>query len=91
MIIISSNLIINFINFCVIGNFLTKLQTDILFSTAVRAVLLAKLVILGILFLISFILALRIVLVAKLVISGILSSILPLYTSIYYIHYIHLF
>ena len=46
--------------------FLTKLLTlGILFSTAVRAVSLAKLVILGILPLSSFILALRVVLVAK--------------------------
>ena len=55
----------------------------ILFLTAVRAVLVAKLVILGIFSLNSFILALRVVLVAKIVISGILSSIyliLTLYT-----------
>ena len=46
--------------------FLTKLLTlGILFSTAVRAVSLAKLVILGILPLSSFILALGVVLVAK--------------------------
>ena len=44
----------------------------ILFSTAVRALVVAKLVILGISPLTSFILALRVVLVAKLVISGIL-------------------
>ena len=55
---------------------MTKLLTlGILFSTALRAVLVAKLVILGISPLTSFILALRVVLVAKLVISGILSSI----------------
>ena len=64
---------------------MTKLLTlGILFSTALRAVLVAKLVILGISPLTSFILALRVVLVAKLVISGILSSIffiLALYTS----------
>ena len=51
---------------------------------ALRAVVVAKLVILGISFLTSFILALSVVLVAKLVISGILSSvffILALYTS----------
>ena len=47
----------------------------VLFSTAVRAVVVAKLVMLGNLFLISFILALRVAVVAKLVISGILSSI----------------
>ena len=52
--------------------FSTKLLTlDILFSTAVRAVVIAKLVILGILSLTSFILALRVVVVAKLVILGI--------------------
>ena len=64
---------------------MTKLLTlGILFSTAVRAVLVAKLVISGISPLTSFVLALRVVLVAKLVISGILSSIffiLALYTS----------
>ena len=45
-----SNILFNFINFCVIvGIFLTKLLTlGILFSTALRAVLVAKLVILGI-------------------------------------------
>ena len=42
-----------------------------LFLTAVRAVVVAKLVILGILFLISFILALIAVVVAKLVVLGI--------------------
>ena len=58
------------------GFFLTKLLTlGILFSTAVEAVVLAKLAILGISLITSFIWALRIVLVAKLVISGILSSI----------------
>ena len=53
--------------------FVTKLLTlGILYSTAVRAVVaVAKLVILGILFLTKFILALRAVLVAKLVIQGI--------------------
>ena len=52
---------------------MTKLLTlGILFSTAVRAALVAKLVILGISLLTSFALALRVVLVAKLVISGIL-------------------
>ena len=44
------------------------LRSGILFSTTVRTVLVAKLLILGILFLISFILALRAALVAKLVI-----------------------
>ena len=49
--------------------FLTKLLTlGILFSAAVRAVVVAKLVILGILPLTSFILALRTAVVAKLVI-----------------------
>ena len=55
---------------------MTKLQAlGILFSTALRAVLVAKLVILGISPLASFILALREVLVAKLVMSAILSPI----------------
>ena len=70
MIMISSNSIFNFTNFCVVVCFfsLTKLLTsDISFSTAVRAVVVAKLVILGISFLTSFILGLRVVLVAKLV------------------------
>ena len=50
--------------------FLTKLLTlGISFSTAVRAVVVAKLVILGISPLTSFILALRVVLVVKLVVS----------------------
>ena len=52
--------------------------------SAVRAVVVAMLLILGILFLITFISALRVVIVAKLVISGILSSIslkLALHTS----------
>ena len=73
MIMISSNFIFDFTNFCVIVSFLTKLLTlDILFSKAVRAVVVvAKLVILGILFLTSFILTLRAVVVAKLVILGI--------------------
>ena len=57
--------------------FLDKLPTlGILFSTAVTAVVVAKLVILGILFWISLILGLKVVLVAKLLISGILSSLL---------------
>ena len=55
---------------------MTKLQTlGILFSTALKAVLVGKLVILDISPLTSFTLALRVVL-AKLVTSGILSSIL---------------
>ena len=72
MIKVSSNFVFNFTNFCVIVSFLTKLLTlGILFSIAVRAVVVAKLVILDILFLISFILALTAVVVAKLVILGI--------------------
>ena len=55
---------------------MTRLLTlRILFSTAVRSAVVAKSVILSILFLTSFILAFRVVVVAKLVISGILSSI----------------
>ena len=65
---------------------MTKLLTvGISFSTVVKAVVPAKLVILGISTLTSFILALREALVAKLVISGISSSIfyiLALYKSI---------
>ena len=66
MIMISSNFNFNFTNFCVIISFfLTKLLTlGILFSTVVRAVVVAKLLILGILLLISLILALRAVVVA---------------------------
>ena len=67
--------------------FLTKLLTlRILFLTAVRALVVAKLVILGIFTFNLIYLALRVVLVAKLVISGILSSIffiLALYTSLF--------
>ena len=71
-----SNSFFNFINFCVTVSFFTKLLTSgISFSTAVRALVVAKLVILGISALISFILALRLALVAKLVTAGILSSI----------------
>ena len=68
-----SNFLFNFINFCVIVSFfLTKLLTlGILFSTAVRAVVVAKLVILGILPLTSYILALRVAVVAMLVILSI--------------------
>ena len=71
MFMVSSNFIFSFTMFCVIAIFLTKLTLDILFSTAVRALVLAKLVILGILFLILFILAWTVVLVTKLVILGI--------------------
>ena len=71
-----SNFLSNFINFCVIAIFffffLTKLLTlAILFSTAVRALVVTKLAKLHILSLTSFILALREALVAKLVILGI--------------------
>ena len=56
--------------------FLTKLLTlGILFSTVVRAAVVAKLVVPDISPLTSFILALREALVAKLVTAGILSSI----------------
>ena len=64
---------------------MTKLLTlSILFSTAVRTVVVAKLILLGILFSTSFMLALRVELAVKLVISGILPSIfliLALYTT----------
>ena len=73
--IMISNFLFNFTNFCVIASFfLTKLPTlGILFSTAVRAVVVvvAKLVIIGISPLTSFVLALREALVGKLVILGI--------------------
>ena len=70
--IMISNFLFNFSNFYVIV-FSTKLLTlGILFSTAVRAIVLAKLVLFGVLPLISFILALKEALVTKLVISGIL-------------------
>ena len=70
--IMISNFIFSFINFCVIVSFLTKLLTlGISFLKALRAVLVAKLVILGISYLTPFILALGPVLVAKLVILGI--------------------
>ena len=66
--------------------FLTKLLTlGVIFSTTVRIVVVAKLVIFGISPLASFILALRAVLAAKLVKSSILSSIfliLALYESL---------
>ena len=75
---------------------LNKLLTlGVLFSMVVTAVVVAKLLILGISLLTSFILALRVVLVAKLVISSTLSSIfliLTLYTSFLttptFIHYL---
>ena len=63
----SSNFIFNFTNFCFIVSFLTNLLTlGILFSTEVRVVVVAKLVILYILFLTLFILASRTVVAAKL-------------------------
>ena len=71
MIIISSSFIFNFTNFCVIVS-LKLLTLGISFSTAVRVVVVAKLLILSILFLTSFILTLRaVVAVAKLVTLGI--------------------
>ena len=71
-----SNFFFNFINFCLIVWVLTKFLTlGILLSTAVRAVVVAKLIILSISPVTSSILALGEVLVAKLVTSGILSSI----------------
>ena len=76
---ISSNFVFSLTNFCVIVKcFFTNLLTlGILFSTAVRVVIVVvlKLVIPGISFLVSFILSLKVVLLAKLVISGILSYI----------------
>ena len=83
MIMIIRNFMFSFIDFCVIVIFWTKLLILGFFSSAVKAVAVAKLVILGIWLLNSFILVVRVVLVAKLVISGILSSIffnLALYT-----------
>ena len=63
---ISGNFIFNVTNFCVIVSFLAKLLTvGIYFSTGVRVV------VAGILFLISYILALGAVVIAKLVILGI--------------------
>ena len=73
---IKISIFFNFINFCVIVSFLTKLlKLGISFSTTLTTVLVAKLVILGISHLTSSILALRVVLVGTLVISRILSSI----------------
>ena len=83
---ISGDFIFNFTNLCVIVTFLTKLLTlGILFSTAVRAVVVAKLAILGISPITSFILALKEALVVNFAISGIFSSlflILALHTSL---------
>ena len=73
MIMISSNFFFNFTNFVLQYIFLTKLLTSgILFLPAVRAVVVAKLVTLGVSFLTSFILALREALIAMLVILHIL-------------------
>ena len=71
MIMISSNFMFNFTNFCVLVSFLTKLLT-LGITRAVRAVAVAKLVLLGISPLTSFILALRVEVVAKLAIVDIL-------------------
>ena len=71
MVMISSNFIFSFTKLCVINIFfLTKLLTlGIFFSTAERAVVVAKLAILAISSLTSFILALSEALVANLVIT----------------------
>ena len=74
MIMISSNVIFNFIDSCVIVSFLIKLLTlGILFSTTVRAEVVAKLVILGILALTSIMFSLEAVVAPKLVILSISS------------------
>ena len=65
----------SFSDLCVIVLFTKLLTLGILFSTALREVLVAKLVILGISPVTLIVLTLRVVLLAKLVISGILSSI----------------
>ena len=71
---------------------MTKLLTlGIFFSTALRETLVAKLVIVGISLLTSFILVLRETLVADLVKSGILSSIfvisaISVYQCLIYLH-----
>ena len=57
------------------GVLITFLWSGILFLTEVRTVPVAKLVILGILLIVSIVFALRVVLVGTLVISGVLSSI----------------
>ena len=73
---LSFGIIIVFVLFYLFIFCLTELLTlGILFSTEVRAVIVAKLVILGISPLTPFILALREALVAKSVISCILSSV----------------
>ena len=62
---------------------MAKLLTlGILFSTALRGVLVAKLLILGISLLTLFILLLKVVLAAKLVISGNLSSIFFIFIAL---------
>ena len=72
---ISSSFDFNFTNICVTVSFLTKLHTvGVLFSTAVTVVVVvvvAKLLILGILFLTSSNLALSAVVVTKLLILGV--------------------
>ena len=82
-----NNFFLNFINFRIIVSFLNRLLTsDILFSRAVRSVVVAKLVVPGISPSTTFTLALSVVLVTKLVISGILSSvflIFALHTSFF--------
>ena len=81
---ISSNFISNFTTFCVISSFFDKLRRlGILFSTAVRAVVSAKLLMLGIYILTLFTLALKVVLVAKVVISYFIFNVF--YLSIIYI------
>ena len=72
--IMIGNFLFNFTNFRII--IVSLLTLGILFSTAVNTEVVAKLVILGISVLTSFIFVLRIVLVAKWLISGISSSIL---------------
>ena len=70
-----SNFLFSFIILCVIVSVLTKLLTlGILFPAVVRALVVARLVMLDIWPLTSFILAVRVVLVAKLVISSIFLS-----------------
>ena len=86
MIMVSSNFIFNFTSICVLVSFfLIKLRTLVtLFSTVLRATAVAKLVMLGILLLNSFILALIAVVAAKLVLLGILSLIF--FILAFYIH-----
>ena len=72
--IIISNFLSSFINFCAIVSFLTKLLT-IGVIVALRAAVVVKLIILGISPLTSFILALKVALVAKFVMILILCSV----------------